>query len=144
MNLRILYDLPFDTHCWVVEELSGGKHFKQMIYSRFLKYLSVLRKNKRSFIRTLYTIVQADVRTLTGSNIRRVLLDTNLDPRSSSKYLLSDWRAYEPADTWTVPLLASLLEMRQDNWEVLFDVEDETITLEDDEITFMVEALCRG
>ena len=144
VNLRILYDLPFDTHCWVVEELSGGKHFKQMIYSRFLKYLSVLRKNKRSFIRTLYTIVQADVRTLTGSNIRRVLLDTNLDPRSSSKYLLSDWRAYEPADTWTVPLLASLLEMRQDNWEVLFDVEDETITLEDDEITFMVEALCRG
>ena len=88
--------------------------------------------------------MQADVRTLTGSNIRRVLLDTNLDPRSSSKYLLSDWRAYEPADTWTVPLLASLLEMRQDNWEVLFDVEDETITLEDDEITFMVEALCRG
>ena len=72
------------------------------------------------------------------------MLDTDLDPRSSSKHMLTDWRAYAPADTWTVPLLASLLELRHDNWEVLFDVEDEMITLEDGEISFMVEVLCRG
>jgi hypothetical protein len=112
VNLRILFDLPRETHCWVVEALSGGKHFRQMIYSRFTKYLSVLKKNKRQVIRTLYSLVIEDVKTLTGSNVRKVLLDTGLDPRTVSKHQLSDWTVYDPADSWTVPLLISLLELR--------------------------------
>ena len=115
-----------------------------MIYSRFTNYLSALKKNKRQFIRAHYSLVIEDVKTLTGSNVRKVLLDTGLDPRTVSKHQLSDWTVYEPADSWTVPLLISLLELRQDNWEVHFDVEDEIDTLEDNEISFMIEAVCTG
>ena len=144
VNLRILYDLPRETHCWVVEALSGGKHFKQMVYSRFIKYLSVLKKNKRPVLRTLYNVVSNDVKTLTGSNIRKVLLDTSLDPRSISRHQLSEWTVYQPADSWTVPLVVSLLELRHENWEVNFDFEDEMDTLDDKEINFMIEAVCTG
>ena len=28
VNLRILFDLPYATHCWIVEDLSNGKHLK--------------------------------------------------------------------------------------------------------------------
>ena len=52
------------------------------------------------------------------------------------------WKVNEPADAWSVPLLASFLDLRQDNWEALFDVKDEMITFDDDEITFMVKAVC--
>ena len=144
VNLRILYDLPRETHCWVIEALSGGRHFRQMIYSRFLKYLTVLKKNKRPFLRTLHNIVLDDVKTLTGSNVRRILLDTGLDPRSTSKHQLADWAVYQAADTWTVPLLASLLELRNETWVVNFDLEDEMDTLDDKDINFMIEAVCTG
>ena len=31
VNIRILFDLPINTHCWIAEEISGGKHAKQQI-----------------------------------------------------------------------------------------------------------------
>ena len=98
-----------------MEELSGGKHFLQMIYSRFTKYLSVLKLNKRAFIGTLYGIASGDVRSPTGSNVRKIFLNSGLDPRKESKHKFSDWRAYPPADSWTVPLLTSLMELRAES-----------------------------
>ena len=144
VNLRILFDLPREAHSWVVEALSGGRHFLQMIYSRFVKYLKVLRNNKKPGIRSLYNTVASDAKTLTGANVRKVLLDTGRDPRCMAKHELRDWTVYQPADTWTVPLLVSLLELRQENWEVNFDIEEEMDSLEDKEVNFMIEAVCSG
>ena len=142
MNLRIFYDLPRESHCWIVEELSGGKHFLQMIYSRFTKYLSVLKLNKRAFIRTLYGIASGDVRSPTGSNVRKIFLNSGLDPRQESKHKFSDWRAYPPADSWTVPLLTSLMELRAEFWQVNFEEEMEPMV--DVTIDFMIDGVCTG
>ena len=144
VNLRIMFDLPFDTHCWIVEELSGGKHFLQMIYSRFVKYLKVLRCNKRLFIRNLFTIVSGDVRSPTGSNVKQILRNTGLDPRYEAQHKFSNWRVYPPADEWTIPLLSSLLELRSENWQVNFDIEEEMEPLEDQDIDYMIAAVCTG
>ena len=72
-------------------------------------------------------------------------LDTRLDPRSTQwrGSPLASWRVYPPADTWTVPLLTSLMELKSDSWEVNFDLEEEEC-LEDDAISFMIEASCTG
>ena len=82
-----------------------------------------------------------DAKTLTGANVRKVLLDTDMDPRFVPKHRYSKWIVYKEADSWTVPLLTSLLELRQDNWEVVFDVEDELEVLDDRELNFMIEAV---
>ena len=143
VNLRIMFDLPRETHCWIIEELSGGKHFLQMMYSRFTKYLAVLKNNKRAVIRTLYSIAAGDVRTLTGSNVRKIILDSGLDPRQVQARKFVNWRVYTAADDWSVPLITSLLELRSDAWVVNFDLEEEDC-LEDPEINFMLEAVCTG
>ena len=144
VNLRIMFDLPFDTHCWITEDLSGGKHFLQMIYSRFVKYVKVLINNKRLFIRTLFDIVSRDARSPTGSNIKKIMQDTGLDPITVPQYKYSSWRVYPASDNWTVPLLNSLMELRSGNWQVNFDVEDEMEPFEDDDIDFMMGAICSG
>ena len=113
-----------------------------MVYSRFAKYIMMVKKNKRPFLRCLYDVVKDDVKTTTGSNIRTLLLTTGVDPRFMSRHLLKDWRVYPPQDNWTVPLLSSLLELRAGNWEVLFD--DEEDDLQNDEIDFMIEAVTTG
>ena len=115
-----------------------------MIYSRFQKYLKVLKNNKRLFLRDLYDIVSGDVKTPTGSNVRKIFLDSGLDPRYIAKHQYSSWRVYPAADSWTVPLLTSLLELRADNWQVHFDVEEEMEMLDDTEIDFMIAAVCTG
>ena len=143
MRTRIMFDLPRESHSSIVEELSGGKHFLQMIYSRFSKYISVLKKNKRLSIRTLYTISANDVRTTTGSNVRKILLKSGIDPRCVAKQKFSDWRVYSADDSWSVPLLSSLLELRSDAREVNFYVEADEC-LEDEEINYMIEEVCTG
>ena len=142
VNLRILYDIPRETHCWIVEELSEGKHFLQMVYSRFAKYIMMVKQNKRPFLKCLYDIIKNDVKTTAGSNIRTLFLSTGVDPRFMSRYLLKDWRVHPPEDNWTVPLLTSLLELRAGNWEVLFDDEEED--LHNDEVDFIIDAVCTG
>ena len=138
-----MFDLSVDTHCWIIEELSEGRHFKYMIYSRFLKYVSVLKNNKRSFLRTLVNLAASDVRSLTGSNLRKILVDTGKDPGSSSKNELKYWRVHQPQDSWTTPLLVSMLEVRSGNWEVNFDGEEDAV-LHDEDVEFMISALCTG
>ena len=109
INLRIMFNLPWNTHCWIVEELSDGRHFHQMLFSRFLKFVRSVAMNKRVEVRALYAICKDDIRSTTGSNIRTILQQTGADPRQLNVHLLRDWRVYEPADTWTVPLLMNLL-----------------------------------
>ena len=73
INLRITLDLPYDTHCWIVEELSEGRHFFQLLFARFLKFVRSVARNKRVEVRSLYNICKDDVRSTTGSNIRTIL-----------------------------------------------------------------------
>ena len=44
-------------------------------------------------------------------------------------------------EEWRLGLLRSLLELRQSNWEVLFDEEGEN-TLEEDDISEMIDEVC--
>ena len=143
VNNRIMFNLPRETHSWVVEELTGGKHFIQMIYSRFVKYLSVIKNNKKPVLKALYSTVNSDVRTTTGANIRKILLHSRMDPRVVPQSRFSDWRVYAPSDSWSVPLLVSLLQLRSEAWVVNFDEEEEEYLGEED-IEFMIEAVCTG
>ena len=112
-----------------------------MIFSRFIKYMKSIARNKRPSIRCLYNIIKNDVKSTTGSNIRTVMLETQVDPRSLDIYALKKWRVYPQQDEWTVPLLRNLLEVRANNWEVIYN--DETGEAADDEdINFMIAAIC--
>ena len=62
-----------------------------------MKYLKTIKNNKKPFLRSLYRIVASDVKTVTGANIRKILLDTNLDPRMAPKSSLGNWAVYEPS-----------------------------------------------
>ena len=81
-----------------------------MMYSRFTKYLAVLKNNKRAAIRTLYSIAAGDMRTVTGSNVRKIILDSGLEQRQVHSREFANWRVYTTADAWSVPLITSLLE----------------------------------
>ena len=114
-----------------------------MIFSRFLKYIKSIAKNKREALRSLYNVVKDDVRSPTGSNIRTIMLETGVDPRSLDSYALKAWRVYPPQDEWSVPLLRNLLKIRNGKWEVMYDDEnDEAATV--DEIDLMISTVCTG
>ena len=84
------------------------------------------------------------VQSITGSNIRRILLECNVPiyPGISKSSLLRTHKIYRmpPTDRWKIPLLKSLIELRNNQWEVLFD--DEEQSLRGEEIQLMIENIC--
>ena len=78
VNIRVIFSLPNNTPCWMVEELAGCRHPRQQIYLRFVKFIDCLAKNKKPGIRSLYNTVVGDVRSLTGANIRKIKQDTEV------------------------------------------------------------------
>ena len=90
-----------------------------MIFSRFL-----IAKNRRPALRCLYNVVRKDVRSKTGRNIRTILLETK-------------------TNDWSVSLLRNLLEVRSNNWGVVYD-DDTGEVAEEDDVNFMIAVIDTG
>ena len=144
VNLKVIFDLPYASNNFLVEEISGGKNAKQMIYKRYIKFLSSVAKNRRESLVALLNSAVTTVRSLTGGNLRKVLLDSDvrITPGVTKGQVLSDYRVYEtPAgQEWRAPLVLSPIEVRNQNWVVQF--EEETGILQEDEATLIINDVC--
>ena len=92
----------------------------------------------------LLNTVKSDCRSLTGGNLRKILLETGVkvQPGVTKGYVLSSYRVFETpvGQEWRVPLLQSLLEVRDERWSLQFD--EETGNLSADEITVLINNVC--
>ena len=77
-NLRIIFDLPFSAHNWILEELSNGKLAKQQMLSRFIKFTSSLHNHTSLRVSRLFDKLKNNVQSLVGSNLRVILLEPNI------------------------------------------------------------------
>ena len=86
----------------------------------------------------------AKIWSFTGSNIRTILLDSKVKvtPGVTNRGALRNFRVYEtpPGQEWRLPLLVSLLEIRDSRWAIDFD--EETMMMSDGDITEMIYDVC--
>jgi len=66
----------------------------------------------------------------------------SISPGISTPHILKSYKVYKapPQEKWRVSLLQSLLEMRNDHWQVLFDEEE--CKLLPSEIQEMINDVC--
>ena len=48
---------------------------------------------------------------------------------------------FDEKENWKIKLLVSLMEIRDQRWEILFDEEEETGSLRKDDITDMIDSV---
>ena len=89
----------------------------------------------------LLKTVSRNTNSVTGSNIRCILNQTGtlIIPGKTSQSSLSDYNVYKipNGEEWRVPLLKSLIEIREKRWEVQFSEEGDD-TLNDDAIKLLI------
>ena len=116
-----------------------------MIFSRYIKFLDSIIKNRRLSIVSLLKTVSMNTKSVTGNNIRCILkvTDTLIIPGKTSKDSLSDYKVYNIPDgeEWRVPLLESLIEIREKRWEVQFN-EEANESLNEDAIKLLINRAC--
>ena len=144
VNLRNVLDLPVNTHNYIVEQISGGKNAKKLIFSRYINFVNSLENSKRPALLALLKLAKTDVRSVVGSNLRTILLETDkvVIPGYTKSYTLQDYTVYRvpESEEWRIPLLTSLIEMREERWCVKFDEEDDDLSV--DAIKMMIDRAC--
>ena len=98
----------------------------------------------RPFLRGLCKRACKDIRTVTASNLAVIEEETGIHvvPGRTKPGELWNWRVYKPVEDrpWIIPLLVTLLEIRDQRWEVNFNEEDEQLM--PDEIQTIIDDIC--
>ena len=90
VNLKVIFDLPYACHNFLGEELSGRRQALVLIYSKNIQC-------KQASLRSLLRFVKDDVRSGTGGNLKKILLDTKVlvVPGQTHKFELRNFRVYD-------------------------------------------------
>ena len=84
MLAHTLFDLPYATHKYFYEAITT-QHAALIIKKRFVNFVEMIRKSNK-VAPMLLQHVENDVRSVTGSNIRQLLLENNKRNLSDIKF----------------------------------------------------------
>ena len=85
---------------------------------RFMSFIEKIEKSGKTALTALLKIVKNDVRTCTGSNLRRIML---LAGRTSAMDLQgadSQYHKIPESEEWRINFLKELIEVKQEGLEV--------------------------
>jgi hypothetical protein len=70
----MMYDLPWATHRYSIEPLTGLPHVRSFLVRGFHSFVREVRKSSKMAISQLLDTILSYVRFTTGSNIRTIML----------------------------------------------------------------------
>ena len=108
-------DLPIATHRYLLESLSEQQHMTTTLVRNFLKFVASIKKSNKPVLRQLFAIAKSDVRTITGSNLRNILLQTNLlnvDELHPGTADLIRYKEILEIDKWRIPIIREIIDMK--------------------------------
>ena len=120
VTVRNVFNLPWTTHRYLIEGVSGCVHPKTMLCSRLVKFLEGISSCSKSSVRYLASLVIDDRRTLTGRTLSSIARDCNVirDSLTSDVARTLVYCAPTPEEQWRVPLLKELVETRCKNMDI--------------------------
>ena len=123
-SMRLMFDLPLQTHKYLLCPLSESVHIKIILINRFISFTQKIESSKKKSVSHLYKSIKNDVRSITGSNWRNIIL--LLEQKDDYKLAHIDSRCikYHPVqddDLWKVDCLKELIEVQHGNLTLDFD-----------------------
>jgi hypothetical protein len=121
-------DLPLQTHTFFIEPISECIHLKNTLIKRFLTFIQNVRSSPKCILTNLLKMVLRDVRSVTGSNLRHILLLVNkcdvgeLQPTDSSQV---KYRRDDDSNSWKIKMVKEVIEVNNEILEVdNFDAQE--------------------
>ena len=75
-SVKMMFDLPWATHRYLVEPLTGKPRVSSLLVKRYLSFISKIDLSPKTPLKTLMEIAKQDVRSMTGANLRRIMLQS--------------------------------------------------------------------
>ena len=77
-SVKVMADLPYETHRYLIEPVTEQQHISLTLIRDYLNFIQKVKNSSKQVLRQMYCVAKADARTTTGSNLRNILLLTNL------------------------------------------------------------------
>ena len=137
VSMRLMLDVPRETHRYLIEPLSRTTHIKTVLIKIFLSFLEQIRNSSKSTSKFLLDSILLDARSTTGSNLRNILLLT--DKSDVRKLVPNDAYQvkYHPIisqEEWRLPFIHEIIEAKNDQINIL--------NIGNDDLDEMLDALC--
>ena len=117
--VRIMYDLPLQTHRCLIEPVSGVQHLKFVLIERFLGFLEQIKKSRKAVPKHILKYVKSDVRSITGSNVRNILLLTEKDDfEDVTKHDIKKLKYHESNDSWKTSFIKEIIEIKNNQLDL--------------------------
>ena len=135
-SVKIMYDLPWATHRYLIEPLTGLPHVRRIWVKRYLSFVKMIRNSRKPSVIQLLDTVLRDVRLTTGSNLRTIMLLTDKNSIEDLEFGKVDVKYHEiqESEAWRVDLIREVVDVKIGDLVVPgFDLE---------ELEFIQEQLC--
>ena len=113
-SVKIMADLPYPTHRYLIEPLAGT-HWKTKMIRGYLGFIGRVRKSAKPVLKQMYHLASRDVRTVTGTNLRNILMLTDklqVDDLEPSLVDSMTYHRIEEHNTWRVSMIEELIDMK--------------------------------
>ena len=111
--VKIVFDLPFQTHTRFIESLIEFPHLQSMLHGRYIGFTENLKNSKKSEIKVLFNYCMKNKQSNTGQNISYLMNAykiSELDDLFSEKFSIKNARVYplDESESWKPKLIEEL------------------------------------
>ena len=111
-SVKLMFGLPWATHRCLIQPIIGEPHISKVLISRFLSFISKVEHSKKSPLHTLLSIAKHDVRSITGSNLRKIMLLSGKTSISDLKNVSVPYHDLPDDEAWKVEVIKELISSR--------------------------------
>ena len=116
LAVKNMFNLPLATHRHLISPVTNHRHIRITLISRFLSFIHQLKLSEKSVPRMLFYNTMYDVRSTTGRNLRKILLETdkcNVDSLSKHDVKELSYHETEKVDLWKENILTELIDTKE-------------------------------
>ena len=120
-SMKLMMDLPIETHRCLIEPISEVRHAKTTMIHRFLTFIQQIKKSPKNSSKLLLDSILQDARSTTGSNLRNILLQTEkstVQELAPNDVLSFIYKPMENNERWKIPIIKEIIEIKNGNLEV--------------------------
>ena len=114
-SIKIIYDLPWETHRFFLEPLSGFPPISRILVRRYMSFIESVRNSKKLALRQLFMAIKDDTRLTTGWNLRYTMTKTgnNRIDDLNHKNVDFDYHLVKKDDEWKIGVVKELIDVKQ-------------------------------
>ena len=119
-SVKIMYDLPWATHRYLMEPLVGSQHVSRILAKRYLSFIDKVKKSGKTSVKELLDLIRKDVRLTTGHNLRSIMILAGKNSIEEMEVGKTDFEYHkvEESEEWRIKFIKELIDLRHGDLQV--------------------------